>query len=620
MATDTAPPVPAGPPDPPAAPDASTAPASTGDTGIMAALMAAVEPARPVTATAGARPEGDDPAAKADPDGVMDRSSPGVTSEQFRAPEDLTGAGSDAAGAQHKEGVFKTLIRAGATRWAKGGGTANKRLDLEKARAGAHQVKEARTTTVMKSPGLPTRNGSGGAGGGGHNSGGNSGRNAGRNSTGNGSTGTGRGGSGGTTGSGGRGSSGSNGSGGSGSGGGSPRETSLKRPKDSAGKEKDGSSGNAGSGGKAGKNGKAGASGNGGGSTSGGSSGGNSGTSKEKADQGKGAKADLTKGGGGQGSGGSSGSSGGSGKNGGSSGSSGSGKPGSSGSGGGSGSSGSSGKSGGSGRNGAAGHSSNGTGNRTPLQRSRETGHGDGSAVRDVVDHVKAYAQGTKDGYQDKKVENGKEHARLDKAHSDHKAKKQDPKQDDSKQQGTTVTGPSGQTIVIAPPERGDDGVSTDVKPLLVKEIDANTLNLGTDGARGTVSRKELRNFKQYERKLEAKENHLIKVADACKQLEAAAEDEAKDCQELADQARAVESGEKLAAKLTRLADAAKAQATEAGELHKQAQRAAEMCKVVLTNIGTRYAPLYKAVVDSDETKLAELRFYNDKGSYAPAA
>lgn len=611
MATDTAPPVPAGPPDPPAAPAASTAPAPTGDTGIMAALMAAVEPARPVTATAGARPDGDDPAAKADPDGVVDRSSPGVTSESFKAPEDLTGAGSDAAGARHKEGVFKTLVRAGATRWAKGGGTANKRLDLEKARAGAHQVKEARTTTVTKSPGLPTRNGSGGAGGGGRNSGGNNGGNSGRNSTGNGSTGTGRGGSGGTTGGGGRGSSGSNGSGGSGSGrgtsgnggGGSSKDTSPKGPKDSGGKGKDGSSGNAGSGGKAGKDGNSGASGNGGGSTSGGSSGGNSGTSKDKADKGKETKVDLKKGGGsGQGSGGSSGSSGGSGKSG------------SSGSGGGSGSS------GGSGKNGAAGHSSNGTDNRTPLQRSREVGHGDGSAVRNAVDHVKAYAQGTKDGYQDKKAENGKEHARLDKAHTDHKAKQQDPQQDDPKQQGTTVTGPSGQTIVIAPPDEGDDGVSTDVKPLLVKEIDANTLTLGTDGARGTVSRKELRNFKQYERKLEAKENHLIKVADACKQLEAAAEDEAKDCQQLADQAKAVEGGEKLAAKLTKLADAAKAQAAEAGELHKRAKRAAEMCKVVLTNIGTRYAPLYKAVVDSDETKPAELRFYNDKGSYAPAA
>ncbi|AJF70520.1 hypothetical protein SVTN_40425 (plasmid) [Streptomyces vietnamensis] len=231
---------------------------------------------------------------------------------------------------------------------------------------------------------------------------------------------------------------------------------------------------------------------------------------------------------------------------------------------------------------------------------------------------MKAYAKGAKDGYQDKKEENGKEHARLDKAHTDHKAKQQDPKKDNPK--GTTVTGPSGQTLVIAPPDEGDDGVSTDVKPLLVKEIDANTLTLGTDGARGSISRKELRNFKQYERKLEAKENHLIKVADACKSLEAAAEDEAKDCQQLAEQAKAVEGGEKLAAKLTKLADAAKAQAAEAAELHKRAKRAAEMCKVVLTNIGTRYAPLYKAVVDSDETKPAELRFYNDKGSYAPAA
>ncbi|WP_232788866.1 hypothetical protein [Streptomyces odonnellii] len=567
----------------------------------MAALMAAVEPARPVTATgAGARPAGNDPAAKADPDGVVDRSSPGVTSESFKAPEDLTGAGSDAAGTRYKEGVVKTLIRAGATRWAKGGGTANKRLDLEKARASAHQVKETRSTTVMKSPGLPTRNGSGGAGGGGRNSAGNSGGNSGKNSTGNGSTGTGRGGSGGATGGGGRGSSGSNGSGGSGGGrgtsgnggGGSPKDTGTKGAKDSGSKGKDGSSGNAGSGGKAGKDGKAGTSGSGGGSTSGGSSGGNSGNSKDKPDKGKGTEADLKKGGGsGQGPGGSSGS------------------------GGGSGSSGGSGENGGAGKNGAAGHSSNGTDNRPPLQRSRETGHGDGSAVRNAVDHVKAYAKGTKDGYQDKKAENGKEHARLDKAHAQHKTRQQTPKQ-----QETTVTGPSGQTIVIAPPDEGDDGVSMDVKPLLVKEIDANTLTLGTEGARGSISRKELRNFKQYERKLEAKENHLIKVADACKSLEAAAEGEAKDCQELAAQARAVEGGEKLAAKLTKLADAAKAQAAEAAELHKRAKRAAEMCKVVLTNIGTRYAPLYKAVVDSDETKPAELRFYNDKGSYAPAA
>ncbi|MDX3342710.1 hypothetical protein PV409_32650 [Streptomyces sp. ME02-6979.5a] len=232
---------------------------------------------------------------------------------------------------------------------------------------------------------------------------------------------------------------------------------------------------------------------------------------------------------------------------------------------------------------------------------------------------MQAYAKGAKDGYRDQKQENGKEHARLDKEHEQHRTKQQDEKKGDS-QQGTKVVGPDGQTLVIAPPDEKDDGMSTDVKPLLVKEIDPNTLTLGTEGAAGSISRKELRNFKQYERKLEAKENHLVKVADACKSLEAAAEDEAKDCQQLADQAKAVEGGEKLAAKLSRLADSAKAQATEAAELSKRAQRAAEMCRVVLTNIGTRYAPLYKAVVDSDETKPAELRFYNDKGSYATAA
>lgn len=611
MATDTAPPVPGGPPDPPATPTASTASAPTGDTGIMAALMAAVEPARPVTAPgAGARPDGDDPAAKADPDAVVDRSSPGVTSEAFKAPEDLTGAGSDAAGARYKEGVIKTLIRSAATRWAKGGGETNKRLDLEKARAGAHQVKEARTTTVMKSPGLPTRNSSGGTGGGGRNSGGNSGGNSGQNLSRNGSTGTGRGGSDGTTGGGGRGSSGSNGNGGSGGGrgssgpngsgsgggrgtgggggGGTSKDTGSKGASGSGGNGKDGSSGNAGAGGKAGKDGKPGAAGSGGGTASGGSSGGSSGSSKDR-----GAKAGLEKGGsGGQGSGGSSVSGGGSGK---------------------------------SGKSGEAGHGSAGIDDRSPLQRSRETGHGDGSAVREVVDHVKAYAKGAKDGYQDKGEENGREHARLDKAHADRKAKQQDPKQqdpkqDDPKQQGAAVTGPNGRTTVIAPPERGDDGVSTDVKPLLVKEINTDSLTLGTEGARGSISRKELRNFKQYERKLEAKEGHLIKVADACKSLQSAAEDEAKDCQKLAEQAKSVEGGEKLAAKLTKLADQAQAQATEAAELAKRARRAAEMCKVVMTNIGTRYAPLYKAVVDSDETKPAELRFYNDKGSYAPAA
>ena len=36
---------------------------------------------------------------------------------------------------------------------------------------------------------------------------------------------------------------------------------------------------------------------------------------------------------------------------------------------------------------------------RTPLEKSRGIGHKDGGAVRNAIDHVKAYKDGTVDGY-----------------------------------------------------------------------------------------------------------------------------------------------------------------------------------------------------------------------------
>ncbi|MGW3563561.1 hypothetical protein ACWDSL_06610 [Streptomyces sp. NPDC000941] len=571
-------------------------------TGSTPGWLAAIEPARPTADPSAARPAGDDPTAKAD--GALDRSAPGASSATYRAADDVVGKGSDAAGVKHKRSVIKEFGLAMAQRWAKGGGTTNKRLDLEKARAQAHQVKEARTTTVMKSGGLPSRNGSGGAGGGGRNSsgstGGNSGGNSGgktqRNSAGNGSSGAGGRGSGGGSG-GGHGSSGSSGGSGSsgsgGSGGGKQQVGGGKDHKNNSGGR--GASGSSGSGGASGGSGK------------------NTGSSDSGEGSGKGSK-DSRAGA----SGGGSGKQGAAGKDGKAGG------VGSSGSGGGSGSG------SGAGEKGArAGHCQDGVDRRTPLEKSRDIGHGNGSAIRNGVDHVKAYAKGAKDGWDDKKAENAKEHVRLDKARDDHRkqqvGKDGQQKLAGDKPEGKTKPAPitattgDGRTVVITTDE-GDDGVSTDVKPLMVKAIDANTLTLGTDGARGSISRKELRNFKQYERKLEAKETHLIKIAEACKHLEKAAEKEAEDCQKLMEQAKNVKGGEKVAEKLSKLVEAAKNQATEAAELHKQAKRAAEMCKVVRTNIDTRYAPLYKAVVDSGETKPAELKFYNDKGSYATAA
>ncbi|MEV0604545.1 hypothetical protein AB0I82_35335 [Streptomyces sp. NPDC050315] len=595
-------------------------------TGSIPSWLAAIEPARPAADPTAAKPASDDPAAKAngivDADGALDRSAPGASSATYRAADEVAGKGSDAAGMKHKRSVIKEFGLATAQRWAKGGGTTNKRLDLKKAEAQAHQVKENRTTTVMKSGGLLSRNNSA-SGGGGQNSSGKSQGNGRTNSTGNNSGGAGRGGTGGGRGGAGNGSTG---------GGGGKQQAGGGMDTGSA---KGGGNGAAGGSGSNGSNGSSGGGKNNGSRSSGnGKNHGTSGTGSGSKNSGSSDSGKRSKNNG-------SGSSGGGGKTGGSGKDGASGKQGAAGKDGKAGSSGSSG--GGAGKNGAAdskagkgsksdkaGHGQDGVDRRTPLEKSRDIGHGDGGAVRNVIDHVKAYKDGAVDGYRDKKAENAKDHARLDKARDDQRAKQAgtdgQPKEasaakpvDKAKPAPTTATTGDGRTVVITTNE-GDDGVSTDVKPLMVKEIDANTLTLGTEGARGSVSRKELRNFKQYERKLEAKETHLIKIAEACKQLEKAAEKEAQDCQKLMEQAKSVKGGEKVAQKLSKLVEAAKNQATEAAALHKQAKRAAEMCKVVRTNIDTRYAPLYKAVVDSDETKPAELRFYNDKGSYATAA
>jgi hypothetical protein len=600
MATDTVPaaPGPATPNDPPAAGNTNPASGSARPAGgWLANALAPVDPARP---TFSLNPTTDDTAPADGPagqlDGLVDRSAPGVSSASFRGAADSASSGGDPAGKNHKRSIWKEMWLAAATRWAKGGGTANKRLDLAKARAQsqAHQVKESRTTTAMKSGGLPIRN-TGGSGGGVKNNSGKSGGDSVRkgpvNSSGSGAGGSGRSGSGGSGG--GRGSGGGTGGGAGGKGTGTDR----RAPKDTGASGKGGTGPAGSSGGSASKD--------------------KPSTAPKKTD----AHGPAPKGPGKQpGAGG------------------GAGKPGPGGKNGKDGSSGTAGKAGtgpgakspagktdltkdpkapkGKGKDdapGPAGHkTSNGknSATKTPLQKSRETGHGDGTKARRVVDHVKAYMDGTRDGWTDEKHDNAKEHARLDKAHTDHKKTEPDHKTD----KPATAPGPH---IVT---DKGDDGVSTDVKPLLVKDIDTNTLTLGTAGARGTVSRRELRNFKQYERKLEAKETVLHQIADACKTLEKQAEQEAKECQDLAEQAKSVKGGEKLGVTLAKLAEAAKNQAAEAAELARRAQRAAEMCKVVLTNIQTRYQPLYKAVVDSDETKPAELRFYNDKGSYAPAA
>jgi hypothetical protein len=618
MATDTVPAAVPGPPDPQSGTPTTQAGADKPAKGFLAAMVAPVEPARAtfdLTPTTGhaTHPEAGD--------GVLDRSAPGKSSASFHDTEQA--ATNDPSGQKRKAqgSIWKAWWLAGAQRWAKGGGTANKRLDLKKAQAQANQVKEARTTTVNKSGGLlPVRNSGGSGAGPKGNSGKSSGNTGGKgpvNSSGNRSGGAGRGGSG----------------GGRGPGGGAGNNGSSS----SGGRHKDSASHGKGTGTKGPTSGGKGAAGTGGSHGAGGpgrntSSGKDTRAGKDRTGPDLKASKDT----GAKGPGKSPGTGGGSGS-------------------GGAGKQGASGKSGAAGKDGKTqGPSGSGTGaapktdtaktdtkhgkndalkpsktpskddttrktkhdkaqldTRTPLEKSRETGHKDGAAVRQVVDHVKAYKDGAVDGYRDKRDENAKDHARLDKAHDQHKPKAQDA----PKGKGPLRATAHGQTITITDDNAPlEDPAMSKPTPIQAQGIDATSITLGDGFLKGSVKRSELRRFKDYEGRLEGRINGLAKVADATKALAAQARAQADECQQLAEQAKGVKGGEKLVGSLTKLTDQANAQADEADEVHKRALKAHDFAKAVLSNVQTRYAPLYQAVVDSDEVKPAELKFYADRG------
>ena len=623
MAADTVPAAVPDPTDPPAA-----APINQAPQGAITSLFAAVDPARTV-------PDFDLAPNAAAVDGATQVTSGNGSSDAYHGDEADHDSGNSGGGKSiQKQGIWRAWLLAGATRWGKGGGAVNKRLDLAKVKAQRRQVKENRQVSINRSGGL-LGNRSGGSGG-----------------------------------SGSAGSAGGVGKSGGGkslnsknSGGGAP-----KGPKNSNGSAHHGSAGHSGNGGKSGgRSGGSGGSGSGGGSgrgpggTDGASPkphkrlGGHGDHSPKQPRQPKSGKAGST--GGDQAKSAGGGKSGSSIWPGGKSSTAGSGKDGKSGSAQASGKAGGAGKDAASGsttgtgtangekpgttkgdtdgkktshetkgKDGAAGmHGKDGrpngpknssgtrtgagadsgkgskTDSRTPLEKSRETGHGDGSKARRIVDHVRAYTDGVKDGWGDERDKNAKEHHRLDKAHTKHKAKLQ----------GTT----QGQTAQIEDDnEPMEDPFMSQATPIQAQGIDAKKLTLGEDCLKPSVTRGELRRFKDYEGRLESRIDALARIADATKQLAAQAREQADDCQKLAEEAKGVKGGEKLIGQLQQLADKAKAQADEANEVHKRAARAHDFAKAVLSNIQTRYAPLYQAVVDSDEVKPAELKFYADRG------
>lgn len=239
---------------------------------------------------------------------------------------------------------------------------------------------------------------------------------------------------------------------------------------------------------------------------------------------------------------------------------------------------------------------------RTPrTQSSRETGYRDGARAAQAANHVIAYSHGVRDGWTDQREHGRREAVQLDQAHAHHTQQRQQP------------AAPQTPTLKV-PPMPTHAPTNTAPQPVQVTGIDATHIQLGTGASRTHISRGEVRTLAGFQRKLAEKTDALTQISERTRALEAHAKVQADRITNLLEQARAVKGGEKLAAALTRLQEAAKVQEGHAAEVRKRAVRAQEACTTVAANTDTRYSGIYQAVIDSPETAPAELSYYRDLG------
>ena len=293
------------------------------------------------------------------------------------------------------------------------------------------------------------------------------------------------------------------------------------------------------------------------------------------------------------------------------------------------------------------------TGPTVRTQATREAGYRDGTRLGTAVAHASAYKDGVKDGYRDTSEAAAREKDRLDKAHQEHKQstgpqpapapkptvppKPTTPPPTATPRAGPaaapkptkpTTTAPDPRTALMKPnpkpkeapvaapssadhhPPKTKAAGNTQATTVPVDRVDATHLWLGNGAARQVISRGEVRTLKQYERTLAAKSDMMCRIAEGTKALEAHAEEQVKQVTGYLEQAKAVEGGANLIGILATLQDQANTQSLQAGEIHHRAVRAADNTTALLANVDTRYSGMYKAVVDSDETSPAEMRFY----------
>ncbi|MET8585760.1 hypothetical protein ABZX39_33555 [Streptomyces collinus] len=232
-------------------------------------------------------------------------------------------------------------------------------------------------------------------------------------------------------------------------------------------------------------------------------------------------------------------------------------------------------------------------------QGSRETGYRDGVRAGLLTNHVKAYGHGLRDGYIDATAAGQREKTRMDKARA-------------ARQQPTPSPAPKPQVQKVPPMPTTPPTNNRQPQPIQVTSVTTDGVNLGAGADRPHLRHGEVRTLKGYERKIKAKADIMTRIADGARVLQAHAEEQLKQATWYAEQARAVQGGDKLLPALLKLQEEAVSQAKKAGEIVRRAVRANEACQVLITNVDTRYGSIYKAVVDSGLIKPALLHYYKD--------
>ncbi|MFC9497623.1 hypothetical protein [Streptomyces sp. NPDC056982] len=238
------------------------------------------------------------------------------------------------------------------------------------------------------------------------------------------------------------------------------------------------------------------------------------------------------------------------------------------------------------------------TGPHLRTQKARETGYRHGTAVGEVAAQAGAYRDGVLDGIKARTEQGDREKARMDDIHARRK------KQHQEKTMTTAATSADYHPAQKAP------------TPIPATLKDDGKVHLGAGAALPTMSGGEVRNMKQFQDKLNDKAYALTWVSEDLKAKNTQVAQVAKRVSELREKGRALAVGDKSIGKATKAAEAVSKLAAEVDALLTITMRGIDEVTTLNSNTQTRYGQIYKAVVDSDEQAPANnLGYYVNQGA-----